>query len=267
MDLSVLWASCHTAVGVYPHTHSFYQLIYCKKSGGFITIGDTLYEAKERYVYLAKPCISHSFDQCDRMQILEVKFNAYGTLSEAINRLPDRFQPQNPALSEMLLDRVAEEQTSRSADYDSAARCALHLFLIDAIRQFCAWHFNTEVAASEASTSEKEKPGSDVQILQLKEYIDAHLHENLTLEDLANKAHFNKTYFVQRFKQMWGVTPIKYVNNLRYQKAKLLLLDTDIPISEISSQVGFRTPHYFSAFFKSCSGISPTAFRLRGDDL
>jgi len=264
MDLSVMWAACHTAVGVYPHVHSFYQLICCKKSGGFITLGDTLYEAREQYIYLAKPNVSHGFDQCGRMEILEVKFNAFGTLAEDLNRLPDCFCPQDAAFSVQLLDKVAQEHTQRGPHFDAAARCALQLFFIEAIRQFSAAQPHAEAVQPETVQSKK---SSDIQILQLKDYIEAHLHEDLTLETLAEKAHFNKTYFVHRFQQLWGVTPIKYVNNLRYQKAKLLLLDTDLPIARISAMVGFRTPHYFSAFFKGCSGISPTAFRLRGDAL
>lgn len=265
MDLSVLWASSHIAVDVYPHEHNFYQLIYCKKSGGFITIGDTIYEAEEQYVYLAKPYTSHSFNQCGRMQILEIKFHASGMLAEDINRLPDQFQPHEPAFFEMLLDKVADEYLMHGSYFDSAAQCALQLFFIEVIRQFGTRLPQEEEANAEAS-GKKEESG-DILILQLKDYIDSHLHENLTLEALAQRVHFNKTYFVQRFKQLWGVTPIKYVNNLRYQKAKLMLLDTDLPISEISAQVGFRTPHYFSAFFKSYSGLSPKIFRLRGDAL
>lgn len=110
-----------------------------------------------------------------------------------------------------------------------------------------------------------EDGNDDTLILNLKNYIDNHLHENLTLDALAEQAHFSKTYFVYRFKSLYGVTPIKYINHLRYQRATALLMNTDFSISEISARVGFRTPHYFSTFFKNYSGVSPTIFRLRND--
>lgn len=261
MDLSILWASTHTAVSVYPHTHIFYQLIFCKKSGGYISIGNALYTAQENNVYLAKPGASHSIDQCGRMQILEVKFNAFGKLAEHINRLPDCFSPQDITLSEMLLDRVAAEEENRTAYFDDAARCALHLFFIEAIRQYGVTAQPKASSHSTVKGSDAVKENGDILILQLKDYIDAHLHEDLSLEVLAGRVHFNKTYFVQRFKSLWGVPPMKYVNNLRCQKAKQLLADTELSVSDISTQTGFQSPHYFSAVFKKYTGMSPNEFR------
>ena len=105
------------------------------------------------------------------------------------------------------------------------------------------------------------KENADTLILQLKDYIDTHLHETLTLEALADKVHFNKTYFVQRFKSLWGVPPMKYVSNLRCQKAMYLLLETDLPISAIAERTGFQSPHYFSAVFKKYTRRTPNDFR------
>lgn len=260
MDLSILWASTHTAMSVYPHTHCFYQLIFCKKGGGYISVGNGLYTAQENCVYLAKPGTSHGFDQCDKMLILEIKFNAFGKLAEHINRLPDVFIPRDIALSEHLLDQVSAEEENRTVYFDDAARCALHLFFIEAIRQFgVALPLKNSVHSAKGSDMVKEN--GDILILQLKDYIDAHLHEDLTLEELAARVHFNKTYFVQRFKSLWGVPPMKYVNNLRCQKAKYLLADTELSVSDISTRTGFQSPHYFSAVFKKYTGMSPYAFR------
>ena len=75
------------------------------------------------------------------------------------------------------------------------------------------------------------------------------------------KVHFNKTYFVQRFKELWGVPPMKYVSNLRCQKARYLLVNSDLSVSEVSAVTGFKSPHYFSTVFKKYTGSSPNDFR------
>jgi len=263
MDLSILWASTHTAMSVYPHTHSFYQLILCQTEGGFIGLNERLYPARPHTVYLAKPGVSHSIDQCSRMQILEVKFNATGVLAERLNKLPEQFTLVNTPIHESFLDRVGSEETSRTPCYNEAAGCAFMLFFIEAFRHFGIVLPKQPVHSTPNAPSAPKENG-DTLILQLKEYIDTHLHEDLTLERLAKRVHFNKTYFVQRFKSLWGVPPMKYVSNLRCQKAKQLLLDTDLSVSDISAMTGFQSPHYFSAVFKKYTGCSPNDFRKTG---
>lgn len=260
MDLSILWASTHTAMSVYPHTHSFYQLILCQSEGGFIGLDDRLHRARCHNVYLARPGVSHSIDQCNRMQILEIKFNAAGLLAQRLNRLPEQFPLVNTPIQEALLERVSTEETLRQPCFDESACCALQLFFIEAFRHF-GIVLPEPPAPSSIETKSAPKENGDTLILQLKGYIEAHLQEDLTLEQLAARVHFNKTYFVQRFKSLWGVPPMKYVSNLRCQKAMYLLTDTRLSISEISSVTGFRSPHYFSAVFKKYAGKSPYDFR------
>ena len=259
MDLSILWASTHTAMSVFPHTHSFYQLIFPKTAGGYIGLDARRYSAQPHTVYLAKPGVAHSIDQCGRMNILEIKFNATGVLAERINRLPEQFCIRDLPIEESLLDRVSLEQTDRGPCFDEAASSAMTLFFIEAFRHFGIVSTPRPVSPTDPDTPERED--GDMLILQLKDYIEARLHEPLTLEQLARKVHFNKTYFVQRFKSLWGVPPMKYVSNLRCQKAIYLLMDTELPISNISEMTGFQSPHYFSAVFKRYTGQSPNDFR------
>lgn len=261
MDLSILWASTHTAMSVYPHVHNFYQLILCKESGGYIGIEDTLYAARKHSVYLSKQGILHSIDQCGKLEVLEIKFNAVGVLAQRINQLPDCFSLENTPITEALLDRVSIEEFQKGPCFDDAATSALHLFFIEAFRHFGIVTHQAHYPQRCTGNQSPNKENADTLILQLKDYIDTHLHENLTLEALADKVHFNKTYFVQRFKSLWGVPPMKYVSNLRCQKAMYLLLETDLPISAVAERTGFQSPHYFSAVFKKYTRRTPNDFR------
>ena len=65
---------------------------------------------------------------------------------------------------------------------------------------------------------------------------------------------------------MYGTTPIKYINNLRMKKAKELLANSDMSISEISELVGFQSIHYFSRNFKEREGCAPLAYRRKHQD-
>lgn len=101
----------------------------------------------------------------------------------------------------------------------------------------------------------------DVQsITSVMEYINAHLAERLSVDDLARLVHFHPHYFIQVFKSMIGFSPMQYIAKLRYERACTLLSSTRLNMNEIAEQVGIH-PEYFTKFFKHHSGVSPTAYR------
>ncbi|REK53610.1 MAG: hypothetical protein C6W55_13400 [Thermobacillus sp.] len=99
-----------------------------------------------------------------------------------------------------------------------------------------------------------------VKLGKVLDYIDQHLAENLTLEELAKIAYLHPNYFISLFKNLIGYPPIQYVNMQRLEKVKKLLEETDIHIADIAASVGMRN-HYLSRLFKQHTGISPTRYR------
>ena len=170
MDISILRASIYHSVNTSMHTHSYFQLIYCNKSGGRITVGDTVYQAKAHHVYFVKPNIPHRYEQCEQTNLLEIMFHANGRRAEDLKRLPDHFSPADPAFSQMLLTRIAEESSAGQIYFYDILHCALRLLLIDALRQFCTPNAVT-------GNVETEDGNDDAMVLDLKNYIDNHLHE------------------------------------------------------------------------------------------
>jgi len=67
------------------------------------------------------------------------------------------------------------------------------------------------------------------------------------------------------FKSRYGISPLKYVNELRMTRIKGLLRDTSLPVSEIAALSGFENLGYFSRFFKRSAGMSPRDYR-RGSE-
>jgi len=99
-----------------------------------------------------------------------------------------------------------------------------------------------------------------VRLGNVLDYIDRHLADNLTLEELAKMAYLHPNYFVSLFKNLIGLPPIHYVNMRRLEKARKLLEETDIHVSEIAAAVGMQN-HYLSRLFKQHTGLSPTRYR------
>lgn len=94
------------------------------------------------------------------------------------------------------------------------------------------------------------------------EHIHLHYDRNLTIDELAERAHLHPNYFIRAFRKHFGTSPIQYVNRKRIEEAKWLLTTTNLKLAEIGDSVGIPDVSYLSKLFKSSTGLSPTAYRL-----
>jgi two-component system, response regulator YesN len=101
-------------------------------------------------------------------------------------------------------------------------------------------------------------------IRQAKEYIDHHyMDPDLSLIEVAARVNLSSSHFSGVFSQETGQTFKEYLTGIRIKKAKELLRMTTLRSAEISYQVGYSDPHYFSSVFRKNTGLSPTEFRLQ----
>lgn len=92
-------------------------------------------------------------------------------------------------------------------------------------------------------------------------YIDKNLHKSLTLEELANVMNYNKTYFGNKFRKIYGISPIQYVINKKIMAACRLLTMTDATVKDVAYSLGFESEFYFSRIFKSKTMKSPREYK------
>lgn len=93
------------------------------------------------------------------------------------------------------------------------------------------------------------------------EYIEGHFTENISLQEVADEIRISKNYLSDIFKKETGVTFINYVTNLRIERAKELLSDTDLRMYEVANAVGYNDYAYFSQIFKKHTGKTLSAYR------
>lgn len=98
-------------------------------------------------------------------------------------------------------------------------------------------------------------------IIQIRNYLDEHFTESLSLDILAEMIYINKYYLVKSFKQQYGVTINQYIQQKRITYAKHLLRFTNRSIESIGAECGMEQPHYFSRIFKKVENVSPSQFR------
>ena len=93
-------------------------------------------------------------------------------------------------------------------------------------------------------------------------FIQSHLTERISLEEVATIAAMNKTAFCRYFKQQTNKTFIEVLIEIRIQTACRLLMESDKNISQIAYECGFHDVPYFYQVFKTTKGISPGGFRV-----
>lgn len=115
-----------------------------------------------------------------------------------------------------------------------------------------------------------ENPLSQVSVHTMesvKEYIDYHYTEKLSIMEIADKFNFSYSYLCTSFKRYFGESPNDYIIKKRIYKAKLLF-DSDpvLSIKETAAMTGYDNPYYFSRIFKNVTGISPSQYKKRSNE-
>lgn len=98
-------------------------------------------------------------------------------------------------------------------------------------------------------------------LLDLKKTFDTACDEPFSLDDAARKYHINKYRLCREFSAFFQDTPLQYLNRVRIERAKELLLTTDEKICDIGQYVGIENTNHFIKLFKQKTGVTPLTFR------
>ncbi|MFC7680655.1 response regulator [Paenibacillus sp. GCM10028914] len=104
--------------------------------------------------------------------------------------------------------------------------------------------------------------GQTQQIRKALSYIDSHMGSyELSLTGAAEHAAMSVTYFSRFFKEETGMSFVRYVTNLRMEKAKQLLTETNLTVWAVAESIGYSTYHHFAKVFRKETGMTPTEYR------
>ena len=126
-------------------------------------------------------------------------------------------------------------------------------FLIKLIRNHSA--DNHQLRGKQRQIDEDEKAE------RITAFLKAHIYENISLNDLCDAFFLRKSQLSLLFKSTLGISPIKYLNELKIAEAKKLLRDDAYSVSQIAEMLGFSCIHSFSRSFKTVTGFSPSEYK------
>ena len=112
----------------------------------------------------------------------------------------------------------------------------------------------------EASPDNEVSPEQD-DFSKIAEYLNEHIDEPITVETVTKKFAINRNKLNDIFMKQASMTCHDYLLNLRLDLAKVMLTNTELPINEISSRVGYPDANYFAKLFKNVTGRTPSQYR------
>lgn len=122
-------------------------------------------------------------------------------------------------------------------------------------------HFQRMAEHWAARTNMLRKHNARLLIQRAGDYIHAHYHEELTLSELSERYGMSISYFSAQFKRGYGYSFVDYVNQVRIQKSKELLLNPHLKVYEVAHAAGYTTLQYFNRVFKQIVNMTPLEYR------
>ena len=121
--------------------------------------------------------------------------------------------------------------------------------------------FGRQLSAAANRMALQDAEGEPPMIRRAKGYIAGHYRDPVGLDEIARTMHVSTFYFCKMFKKATGLTFTDYLGRVRVEKAKNLLLNPHLRVSEIAYTVGFQSLTHFNRMFRKLTGESPTDFR------
>lgn len=131
---------------------------------------------------------------------------------------------------------------------------------IQSIDELCLWFTQVVSTLMEGVFDFAHLRHSDV-IYKVVHYMREHYAEKISLQDTAKIVYLSPTYLSRIFKQETGISFNKYLNNIRVEKSKVLLLSNEVRLADIAPMVGFEDQSYYTKVFKRTTGMLPSLYR------
>ena len=198
--------------------------------------------------------IMSAFDKLSSPKALSVlskeSLNYYASgYGLAILRALSRKAAEESGLSVITIDEITQKYTQLSSASNNPE--VQTRYQIDMIVELTKAVHNHKLSMDKYSTP----------IQRVLEYINLHLGDHISNEELAINASMSVSHLSKLFKNETGKTMTEYIAFLRCKKAAYLLKQTHLPVQEISSYVGYPDNNYFVKVFKRNYSMTPTEFR------
>ncbi|MCQ2802546.1 MAG: AraC family transcriptional regulator [Bacilli bacterium] len=233
------------------HSHTFLEIMFVSSGNGQITIdkkihdvqmGDiVIYYPKQQHVeWSVKPNVMSTlfFSVKPNSQLrLMFKTASPGNVLHVQNEYRDYYS--------VFTLLVKEAKNENKNYFDKIVNCLAKTIILKILQH------SSLIEAKETNET----------VNRIKDYIDEHYLEDLSLINLYKKLYISEFYGSRLFKQYIGTTPVSYIISKRMREAQNMLGNTNETITSIAYKLGYKDIYYFTKIFKKEVGVSPSAYR------
>ncbi|WP_258956617.1 helix-turn-helix transcriptional regulator [Enterococcus malodoratus] len=250
-----------------PHWHREVELIYVTKGTISLGIDDVPYKLSEGEIAFIGGGLIHYVLASPGSERFVYQFDlSYFTAGNKENLdlqklfaevlpISPQWEREDEAAVRRLLEAMNLESEKQEIGYQFALRAELFQLITLLLRN----------VPKQAKQSKKIKKLATQDVLEkldvIFSYVEAHYQEELTLQNIAEVSGYSSFYFTKFFKKNTGKTFLTFLNEYRIDKAKWLLINSDLPVSEIITQTGFESDKTFYRLFKSSMAMAPLEYR------
>ena len=238
-----------------PHTHYCSELFYVTEGHGHFQIDDKIYSVSAHDLVIVNPNVEHTELSHDDQPMAYIVIGIEDVeLATSDDENDVRFCILN--LKEIkdtvrfYFDHILDEFSNKTEDSEIMCRNLMENLIILLGRQA---NFTVTLTPIQKKSTRL--------CIAVRQYIDNHFKENLSLDLLAEITHVSKYHMVHVFTEEYGISPINYLIQKRIEEGKYLLKTTDYSLALIGRTLGFSSPSYFSQVFKKYELMSPLEYR------
>ncbi len=248
------------------HSHDHLELAFMLSGAGKYQIEGEMYEVREGDLIILNPGVKHQALLSEHSTVPTTEFFV-GFSDIQIPGYPHNYLPapdgghiiHTTGEFRQKISRVCAAMENESIFYKEGRYFMLKAYLMQlillVIREQCQ-------AVSPVGSCSFESVNKKYVVEKIVQYFEEHYNEKISLDQIAENMYLSPFYISKIFKSEIGDTPIRYLINIRLEKAKMLLESGDSSsIQEIAGMVGYDDAYHFSKLFKKRYGISPSQAR------
>lgn len=234
-----------------PHTHYYTEIFYIKSGKGHMQIENSLVSLNPDMLIIINAHVQHT-EISSPIDPLDYYVIGAEGLQITNETNPDYTVIQNSGRHHSIrqcFENILDEMHSKQEGYLEICQNYLEILVRKICRKQCVTY---DISDSKSGNRECHKA---------KQYIEANYPEKITLDGLAKISNINKYYLSHRFTEIYGKSPISYLNQVRINACKDLLKNTNHTIEEIAASTGFSSRSYLAQVFQKSCGMTCQQYR------
>ncbi len=260
-------------VFVQPHWHKEIEMIYVKKGTINIGVNDQPIQLCEGQVYIVNAGeVHYFFASPDSERVLLIfdptlfqdtgmvypkSLNLKSQISKVMNSSHDWKDELSAQIRSIIWD-IYLESCHKAIGYTYAIKAKMFELMMLMYREM-PLKKEEDVIENPLTYTEQKEILDKLDLIF--DYIEEHYKEVITLEEIADYIGFSQFYFTKFFKKNTGMTFVTFLNCYRLSKAKWLLTNKDLPMSDVAYEAGFQSVKTFYRLFKEDTDVSPLQYQ------